>query len=477
LPDDAFEDSNCDGIDGDKTAAVFVSPKGTDSADGSFDAPVKTIMEGVALASKQSKAVYVCVADYAENIVVDTTAVSIFGGYDCSDWSRGNARPTVVPPSGIPLSVTHVTGVTVDRMAFTSADATTAGGSSIGALVVASTDVKWSHIQVDAGAGAAGVPGDAVLSVTSHARDGAVGQDSTFCSVNCVPTRRLGGNNFSTQCGTVPIHGGAGGAGATTLAGQFAPGTGDLGTPGIQRSGGSGVAGLDGAPGMPAASGFGVVSEAGYLPSNSGADGSIASVGESGGGGVGGFACGYYNTAAECRSAPGGSGNQFWGGGGGQGGYAGCGGVGGRGGSGGGASIAVLSINSKLSLSWASLSTAAGGIGGVPSDGASGQPGGVGGKGGQPSPDNLAAPALKAVTAGQNGGDGGDGGKGGPGGPGGGGPSVTVVALGDAPLMQAMTLTPGPGGKGAAGLSGQDAADGESRDIKVIDAAPADGGA
>ena len=52
LPDDAFEDSNCDGIDGDKAAAIFVSPSGADTADGSFDAPVKTITEGVALASE-----------------------------------------------------------------------------------------------------------------------------------------------------------------------------------------------------------------------------------------------------------------------------------------------------------------------------------------------------------------------------------------------------------------------------------------
>jgi hypothetical protein len=43
-------------------------------------------------------------------------------------------------------------------------------------------------------------------------------------------------------------------------------------------------------------------------------------------------------------------------------------------------------------------------------------------------------------------------------------------------VTQAVTFTSGAGGKGAPGLVGTDAPDGESKDIKVIDAAPADGG-
>src|SRR6188768_1986555 len=35
-PDDDFLDSNCDGIDGDASHAIFVSPGGSDSADGSL---------------------------------------------------------------------------------------------------------------------------------------------------------------------------------------------------------------------------------------------------------------------------------------------------------------------------------------------------------------------------------------------------------------------------------------------------------
>ena len=478
-PDDNFTDSNCDGIDGDKSKAVFVSPDGDDGGDGSFDAPVATVGKGVALAMEQGKAVYVCTADYAESVVVDAKPVSLFGGYDCADWSRGNARAKIAPAAGSALTLTNVTGVSVDRMAFVSADAATAGESSVAVIVAASTDVHFSHVQVDAGAGAPGVPGTAVDAVASVAKRGASGQDSVSCNAyldGCKQAARKGGALSLSSCGQTTVRGGFGGKGATKLTDPPAPGAGFAGLPAGLTSGASGSSGHQGASGAPGPGGFGTLNASGYSPSNSGIDGAIGNVGESGGGGDGGLACNYYDTnAVECLGQLSfGNGSTWWGAGGGQGGYGGCGGLGGHGGGGGGASIAVLSINSKLSLSWASLSTAAGGDGGAPSDGAVGQPGGLGGKGGKPAADNYAS--FKGVTGGQDGGDGGNGGQGGPGGPGAGGPSMTLVALGTAPVTQAITLTPGAGGKGAPGFDGKDAPAGESTDVKVIDAANAVGG-
>src|SRR5690606_27162794 len=49
-PDDDFEDENCDGIDGDLTKAVFVSPSGSDSSAGSMAQPVRSIAKGIELA-------------------------------------------------------------------------------------------------------------------------------------------------------------------------------------------------------------------------------------------------------------------------------------------------------------------------------------------------------------------------------------------------------------------------------------------
>lgn len=470
-PDDAFEDSNCDGIDGDKSKAVFVSPDGDDGFEGVFGSPVKTLGKAVELASDQSKDVYVCVGEYADGIVIDTKPVSIFGGYGCADWSRSNARPKVAPSAGVPLTVKNASGVTIDRMAFESAVATTPGESSVAVLVVTSADVHLSHAQVDAGDGAPGVSGAATTAVTKAAKSGADGQDSAACNLSldgCKQAQPKGGSQALMSCGATSVRGGFGGAGATKLINPPLPGMGLGGLPGALKSGADAGPARPGKAGAPGAVGFGAVDVDGYSPANAGADGAIGQVGDSGGGGDGGLACNYYDwDASECQTSVSiNNSYSWWGGGGGQGGYGGCGGAGGHGGGGGGASIAVLSLNSTLAISWASLSTATGGVGGAPSDGSLGQSGGAGGKGGKPAASNLSS--FRNVTAGQDGGYGADGGKGGPGGPGAGGPSITIVALGDVPITQAVTLTPGAGGKGAVGLDGKDATSGESADVKVV---------
>ena len=479
-PDDAFTDANCDGIDGDKSNAIFVSPQGADGASGSFASPVKSIRQATELAAKQGKDVYVCTAEYAENVVVDTKSVNIYGGYDCSDWSRGNTRAKIAPPSGTALTIRNVTSMSVDRLMFASADATNPGASSVAVFVANAGKTSFSHIDATAGAGAAGKPGDVVLSDSSVAAAGVVGQDYAACVLSvdgCQLVARVGGDKAPTSCGLERVHGGAGGDGADPHVSPSTPLRGDSGSGGK----GSAVPGADGhpgAPGAPAADGFGSVTTDGYVPSNAGGNGGIGATGASGGGGKGGYSCGYYSQdLGDCER--GGLGNSWtvFGAGGGQGGYGGCGGFPGKPGGAGGASIAILSFNSQLSISWGSLSTSAGGDGGVPSDGGAGQKGGAGGNGGAAVPDGHISSTLQPYTAGQDGARGGNGGKGGPGGPGGGGPSITLVAVGDAPTTQAVTFTPAAGGKGAAGLSGQDAASGESSDVKVIAAsAAADGG-
>src|SRR4051794_32325517 len=46
-PDLGFVDSNCDGIDGDKGAALFVALGGSDNNDGSYGSPMATIAAAV----------------------------------------------------------------------------------------------------------------------------------------------------------------------------------------------------------------------------------------------------------------------------------------------------------------------------------------------------------------------------------------------------------------------------------------------
>ncbi len=46
-PDLAFEDLNCDGIDGDKANAYFVMPSGNDNNVGTANAPFQTIQKAI----------------------------------------------------------------------------------------------------------------------------------------------------------------------------------------------------------------------------------------------------------------------------------------------------------------------------------------------------------------------------------------------------------------------------------------------
>src|SRR5690606_23863650 len=104
-PDDDFEDTNCDGIDGDASQAIFVSTTGSDEAAGSRTEPVRTLQHAIELASEQRKDVFVCDGAYTENVVIEQP-VSLYGGYDCnSDWRRIRDRAIVEPESGVPLSI------------------------------------------------------------------------------------------------------------------------------------------------------------------------------------------------------------------------------------------------------------------------------------------------------------------------------------------------------------------------------------
>jgi hypothetical protein len=120
-PDDEFKDQNCDGIDGDKKRAIFVSPEGVDEAAGTIDAPVKTLVKAIERATAGSKDVYVCNGAYAETVTL-TAAVRVFGGYDCKDgWKRTLERAVIAPSKGTPVTAKGVGGTVCVSIASSSA--------------------------------------------------------------------------------------------------------------------------------------------------------------------------------------------------------------------------------------------------------------------------------------------------------------------------------------------------------------------
>ena len=97
VPDDDFADQNCDGIDGDLEKAIFVAPSGSDAAQGTRESPVKTLNKATALAAASGKDVYACNGSYAEALVV-SSAVRLYGGYDCKNgWARNKELAVIAP--------------------------------------------------------------------------------------------------------------------------------------------------------------------------------------------------------------------------------------------------------------------------------------------------------------------------------------------------------------------------------------------
>ena len=92
LPDLAFVDANCDGIDGEVTNSIFVSAAGSDANPGTRTQPKATIQAGLNAAAAQSKRdVLVSVGNYSTQISVPSN-VGVFGAYAPGTWSRATAN-------------------------------------------------------------------------------------------------------------------------------------------------------------------------------------------------------------------------------------------------------------------------------------------------------------------------------------------------------------------------------------------------
>ncbi|HEX8441824.1 PE-PGRS family protein [Archangium sp.] len=463
-PDDAFQDTNCDGIDGTASAAFFVDPlEGRDNNPGTPEAPFKSFAHAVRRASSEHKALYLAQGTYDDPSLLLDKPVSLYGGYARVDggWTRGKEHTTHLGGGSVGLTVSGLgedAGVVIDHVRITSSTGQSAGEPSIGMRVLNSKGVRLRYVEILAGAGARGADGASASDVTQSGADGGVGQSPTAPGAVAE-----GGPPGTSACGGLPGgKGGKGGASQTSplaTAGEPGQPSTDGGTAGGPRNepfcsrvpctyeglpGGKGQdglpgdAGTDGPPGNPT----GKLSSDSWVPEF----GLEGGAGAPGGGGAGGGGGGHI---------VGGSANSE-GGGGGGGGSGGCPGIGAAGGGGGGASIALLLIQGQVELEFSLLRTADGGQGGAGGQGGNGSSGGVGGPGGKgPSRSD----AFNTVSGGQggNGGTGGTGGRGGHGGNGGGGPSVGIWCGPSSSFAQANTVfTLGNPGQPGTGLGRKD---------------------
>lgn len=467
LPDDAFVDANCDGIDGDLTQAIFVAPDGDDANTGALDAPKATLQNALLATNAMQNALYVSQGTYDGPITIQN-GISVYGAYDAADgWSRAADHvTTILGVDGNAVDIVDIDETTVlDRLQILAGNAVTPAANSTGIYIRnASSDLEIRNCTIIAGNGANGIHG-------TSGTNGAAGGNGNGGTGGCdgCSGDGQGGTGGSTTCGAAGGDGKRGGHdnsnGTNGESGQNASNNGGAGGGGAdvcnsswcsscggQKGGIEGTDGTIGADGTKgddgeAGNGNGTIASNRWAGSdgNNGSDGTAGIGGGGGGGGGGG--------ADDCYT------NLYWcfedfgldpcysdrGGGGGGGGAGGCKGTAGTGGQGGGGSFGIFLRNASPTLSNNTITAGNGGNGG---EGASGGDGGT--KGGLGSGGGKADDGAK----GGDGAEGGQGGDGGGGGGGGGGISYCIYRSGSSSLsLTNITYNLGGGGNGGKGGS------------------------
>ena len=465
FPDGSFLDSNCDGIDGDESRAIFVANNGTNTplaeGGGTPASPMQTIEFALTQVGGGKDQLYISEGTYNEQVrIVD--GISMWGKFSpTAGWTRSDLSTTRISGNRqttfalLGLEGLNITSPTIigDFELSTSgfvAEARTNYAvycNNCGGVVFERNTI----IAGLGGSGRDGFGGDSGL-------DGGNGADGANGNGDNATLPAPGGTGGFSTCGSLGGRGGNGGQGLSN---------------GSNGQGGLGVGAGFGGPG-------GVFSECSLLGTctpigngESGASGAAGTLGAHGGGGSGGtVTVGFWVAQSGLSGTAGthGSGGGGGGGGGGQGGATvvdgtgnggggggagGCGGNPGTGGIAGGGSFGIFLHNSTgVVLAENNVSSGTGGPGG------SGGVGGAGGAGG--SGGNGAQQDIGEVGQGGNGESGGAGGQGGHGGGGAGGVSFSIGLSNTTVDSSNNVLTHGTGGAGGLSLgeSGQIGASG-----------------
>lgn len=492
MPDEAAIDENCDGVDGNASLAVFVSPAGAATQPcGTRAEPCNLIVGALVAGALGRSQLYLSSGDHQGRLrFTDAAPIrGLFGGFSADfrtrDIETGPGRSTRIHGAGVSgddalaLDLSGNANWIATDLAFIAPGTTarTVDGEGLGSVAIrlsqgAVLDLRRSDaIAGDAADGAAGQAGDPYVPVfATTLMLGSTGGNGAQPPVDCNDTSRgLGGGGGVNTCpaGGRPTGAGRGGDGGTMDTScdifnlDLSATPGKDGNPAELTIATSGTGGDGGDPCSPGGDGRSgstvhgtggvastIASLAGLrLRAGNGGNGQLGQNGTGGGGGGGSGGCDI--------------GMDAYGPGGGGGGAGGCAApTSGQGGKGGGSSIGILVHSAAITLADVHVSTGNGGDGGAGGAGGQGQDGGTGAPGGLNPGSGIPG----------RGGDGGTGGHSGSGAGGNGGHSIGLfrylgVVIGTPTTFPGLPgaggsggTTPPGGNPGAAGKPGTSAA-------------------
>ena len=217
-------DRNCDGIDGDRSQALFVSKVGDDFAAGTPEAPLLTIGEALEQAGDPNarvRDIYVATGVYSENITL-VDGVNVYGGYALGFRERNREEhPTTIlgrPPEMRVQGTVTAAGIEqptrLEGFDIYGANAAVAGANSVAVLITDSGDaLTLTNNEIIAGNGGPGARGDAGQPGTSG-EDGEVGARALSTpNANCRNRSTAGGSGGAGRCRRQDVSGGVGGGG------------------------------------------------------------------------------------------------------------------------------------------------------------------------------------------------------------------------------------------------------------------------
>lgn len=451
------DDENCDGIDGDRAAALFVKEGAT--GDGlTAQTPMGSLSQALTDAAADDAVTQILVTSGSYAPISLVSDVTVAGGYSDTfadhdpssnqtviEWQADTAGEGDVRT----VEATDIDGAALASVYIIAPQAKDLGASTYGVHAQDST-LELRSLTIEGGQAAQGDDGDPAPATDGSCMPYSGGVGGAPEMIN--PCRETANTTSNNGVDGEPLGSqGTGGAGGPHRCSQLT-GVNCTLSDMSGKEGKTGETGTNGTDGQPSIDGFGQLQDGRWEP----VEGMPPVAGNKGTGGGGGGAGGNCGTGTDLD-------DYDAGGAGGDGTRGGCGGAAGENGGAGGASILLLVVDSDLTLEDVSGLAGRGGDGGAGSSGADGEP----------AQDSADRDGEGAPSAG-NGGDGGFGGSGGDGGDGAGGCGGPAygVAFNSASTITGDLDTGGETFEGGQGGDGVNAAPGgcagESADMQEL---------